>query len=93
MKSRTRPKLLSLDGEAGVQRYLLKREDLTLESAAMRLLCELNRHLTAHGLTFAGKPIQARVYKVLPISVSAGLVEFVPGFVSLGKLKWRADVF
>jgi len=87
MKSRTRPRLLLLEGSAEARRYLLKREDLSLEGAAMCLLRELNRCFAAHGLEYRGQLVQAKVYDILPLGTSAGLVEFVPGAVTLGRLK------
>jgi hypothetical protein len=107
LKTKTRPKKLSLLGSDGREyTYLLKgRDDLRLDERLMQLLVTVNGVLHARAQTPRGytrtekcalgsavvRGLRARHYAVLPLSASAGLVQWVGGTTPLFSLykSWR----
>ncbi|EWM21711.1 serine threonine-protein kinase smg1-like protein [Nannochloropsis gaditana] len=103
LKTKTRPKKLSLLGSDGREyTYLLKgRDDLRLDERLMQLLVTVNSVLHVRAQTprtekcalgsAVLRGLRARHYAVLPLSASAGLVQWVGGTTPLFSLykSWR----
>lgn len=91
-KSKTSPVLLAFTGASPKRkksRFLLKREDVRPEWAAMGLMSMIRQRWQAAG-RFRWAVIQ---YQIWPIGSGAGLIEFVENARTLDSLKRQADKF